>query len=106
MKLTAIEQQMKEIRWLWIRHTIRKPQGAIQRHGLDWNPHKEKGYIKKSLEKKSRRVGESWTETKGLALDRTKWRSITKAQCSTTTGEKESGRCQARQLHCSMWSVV
>ena len=63
MKLTAIEQQMKEIKWRWIRHTVRKPQGAIQRHGLDWNPHKEKGYIKKSLEKKSSTgTAEGWGE--------------------------------------------
>jgi hypothetical protein len=32
------EQQITERKWCWIGHTLRKPQGATERHALDWNP--------------------------------------------------------------------
>jgi hypothetical protein len=32
------EQQIKEIKWHWIGHTLHKPQGAVERHALDCNP--------------------------------------------------------------------
>jgi hypothetical protein len=38
MKQTPTEQQIKERNWCWIGHTLHKPQGAIERHALDWNP--------------------------------------------------------------------
>jgi hypothetical protein len=38
MKQTPIEEQIKEGTWRWIGHTLRKPQGATERHALDWNP--------------------------------------------------------------------
>jgi len=31
-------QQIMETKWHWIGHTLRKPQGATERHELDWNP--------------------------------------------------------------------
>ena len=32
------EQQIMETKWHWIGNTLRKPQGATERHALDWNP--------------------------------------------------------------------
>jgi len=32
------EKQIKERKWHWIGNTLRKPQGATERHALDWNP--------------------------------------------------------------------
>lgn len=38
MKLTPIEHRIKERKRHWIGHTLRTPQGAVERHALDWNP--------------------------------------------------------------------
>jgi len=32
------EQQITERKWCWIVHSLGKPQGATERHALDWNP--------------------------------------------------------------------
>jgi hypothetical protein len=32
------EQKIMERKWHWIGHTLHKPQGATERHALDWNP--------------------------------------------------------------------
>ena len=37
-KQTPTEQQIKEGKWHWIGNTLREPQGAVERHALDWNP--------------------------------------------------------------------
>ena len=36
-KQTRLEQQIKERKWQWISHTLRKPQGATDKHALDSN---------------------------------------------------------------------
>ena len=38
---------------------------------------------KRTIERELQKVGISWKEAKGLALDRNKWKSFTKALCST-----------------------
>ena len=43
------EQQIKERKWRWIYHTLCKPQGAVERHALDWNT---KGTRKRGRQRK------------------------------------------------------
>jgi hypothetical protein len=43
------------------------------------------------------KVGKSWTEAKGLALDRTKWKGFIKALCSTYEQKEGSKREEDRQ---------
>jgi hypothetical protein len=31
------KQQIKERKWCWFGHTLRKPQSATKTHALDWN---------------------------------------------------------------------
>jgi len=33
----STEQQITERKWRWIGHALCKPQGATERHALDWN---------------------------------------------------------------------
>jgi hypothetical protein len=33
-----IGNQIKQRKWRWIGHTLRKTEGAIERVALDWNP--------------------------------------------------------------------
>jgi hypothetical protein len=44
----AIENQIKKRKCNWIRHTLRKEAGAIEKTALDWNPQGYKGWIKSS----------------------------------------------------------
>jgi hypothetical protein len=37
-KQTPVEQQLKEGKWRFIGHPLRKPQGALERHAVAWNP--------------------------------------------------------------------
>jgi hypothetical protein len=36
-KTNTNQTTRKERKWCWIGHTFSKPQGAIERHVLDWN---------------------------------------------------------------------
>jgi hypothetical protein len=36
--IQIIDVQIKERKWNWIGHTLRKPTGAIEKTALDWNP--------------------------------------------------------------------
>ena len=70
-KQTPIKQQIKERKWRWIGHTFHKPQGAIERHALDWNPQgtRKSGRPrtwKRTIEGELQKVGKSWKEAKGL----------------------------------------
>ena len=55
-KQAPIEQQINERKWRWIGHTICKPQGAIERYALHWNP---QGTRKRG---RPRRTGKRTTE--------------------------------------------
>jgi hypothetical protein len=88
MKQISIEQQIKERKWCSIGHTLQKPQDATERHMLDWNPQgtRTRGRPRtwsRITAREMQTVGINWKETKGLALDRTKWKSLTKALRST-----------------------
>ena len=43
------EKQITERKWCWICHTLCKPQGATERHALDWNP---QGTRRRGVQKK------------------------------------------------------
>ena len=86
---TPTEQKMKERKWHWISHTLRKPQGAIGRHTLDLNGQGTRNRGRPRATWKIRRswqlqkAGKRWKDAKGLALDRRKRKSSMKALCST-----------------------
>jgi hypothetical protein len=42
-KEQSIIQQIKERKWKWIGHTLRKDSQAIDRQVLNWNPYSPKG---------------------------------------------------------------
>jgi hypothetical protein len=88
-KQTPIEQQIKERKSCWIGHTLCKPEDAIETHALNWNPQgtrnrgRPRTTRKRTRERELQKVRISWREAQGLALDRTKSKSFTKALCST-----------------------
>lgn len=76
-------------KWGWIGHTFRKDPDEVCRQALDWNPQgnrkrgRPKVTWKRTVLKEVENCGKTWSETKRIARDRSKWRCFTKALCST-----------------------
>ena len=51
------EQQIKERKWHGIDNTLREPQGAVERHALDWNPQGTRTRVREGNLEKNRRMG-------------------------------------------------
>jgi hypothetical protein len=84
-----IGNKIKERKWLWIGHTLRKTEGATERAALDWNPQgahrrsRPRITWKKTVEEAAAVMGKTWKEVKRLANNRTRWRCFTDALCSS-----------------------
>jgi hypothetical protein len=84
-----IGNQIKERKWRWIEHTLRKTEGAVERAALDWNPQgaRRRGRPgkswKKAVEEEAAEMGKTWKEVKRLANNRGRWRGFTDALCSS-----------------------
>jgi hypothetical protein len=79
-----IGNQIKERKWCWTGHTLRKTEGAIERAALDWNPQgaRRRGRQRKTwktVEEEAAEMGKTWKEVKRLANNRTRWRGFTDA---------------------------
>jgi hypothetical protein len=84
-----IAVEIKRRKWRWIGHTLRKPDGAIEKAALEWNPQgvRKRGRPKKTwrrtIEDEAMEMGKTWGEVKRLANNRTRWKSFTDALCSS-----------------------
>jgi hypothetical protein len=82
-----ITVEIKRRNWRWIGHTLRKPDGAIEKDALEWNPQgvrkrgRQKKTWRKTIEEEAMEVGKTWGEVKRLANNRTRRRSFTDALC-------------------------
>ena len=69
--------------------TLRKETGAIEKTALDWNPqgYRRRGRPKRTwqrtVEDEIRSTRRSWKKVKGIAGDRSAWKLVMDAQCST-----------------------
>jgi len=85
----SIENQIKERKWSWVGHTLRKETGAIEKTALDWNPqgYRRRGRPKRTwrrtIEDEIRRTRRSWNEVKGIAGDRSAWKLFVDVLCFT-----------------------
>jgi hypothetical protein len=92
---TPVEFQIKKRKWKWIGHSIRKDENAVERIALDWNPQgtRKRGRPKKtwrrSVMEEARKEGKTWREVKRLAADRSRWKSLVAALCSSTGDDRK-----------------
>jgi hypothetical protein len=76
--------QIKERKWCWIGHTLRKTEGAIE-----WSPQgtwrrgRPRKTWKKTVEEEAAEMEITWKEVKRLANNRTRWRGFTDVLCSS-----------------------
>jgi hypothetical protein len=84
-----ITVEIKRRKWRWIGQTLQKPDGAIEKAALKWNPQgvrkrgRPKKTWRKTIEEEAMEVGKTWGEVKEAGYNRTRWRSFTDALCSS-----------------------
>jgi hypothetical protein len=89
-----IRIQIKERKWRWTGHTLRKPNGAVEKKAHDKNPQnlRRQGRpgktCKRTAEEETNKGGKMWSDIKRLANNRKRWKRLTTALCSTTKGDR------------------
>ena len=82
-----VEELIRQRRWRWIGHTLRKPTSSIVRQALTWNPQgkRKRGRPKmtwrRELEADTKKSGHSWGQIERLAQDRDAWRAFVCGLC-------------------------
>ena len=82
-----VEELIRQRRWRWIGHTLRKPTSSIVRQALTWNPQgkRKRGRPKmtwrRELEADTKMSGHSWGQIERLAQDRDAWRDFVRGLC-------------------------
>ncbi|XP_058816287.1 uncharacterized protein LOC131679564 [Topomyia yanbarensis] len=92
-----IATEIRERKWRWVGHTLRRGGNEICKQALDWNPagHRSRGRPTgswwRSLSKEIKEVDESltWQQVKAMAGNRPGWRSFTTALCTTRGAQEE-----------------
>ena len=89
-KMVPIDVTIRNQKWRWIGHTLRKDTSSICRQALDWNPPGGSGRAvggprktwRRTVEKESESIGKSWQTIKPLANNRVRWRTgVVSALC-------------------------
>lgn len=84
-----IELTVKRRTWRWIGHTLRKPDEDITKQALIWNPSgsrkrgRPRDTWRRHREKEMKKNNTSWDQVKLQAKNRTRWRGIVEALCSS-----------------------
>ena len=84
-----VELTIKRRTWRWIGHTLRKPVEDITKQALEWNPAgsrkrgRPKDTWRRHREKEMKNNNTSWGQIKLQAKNRTRWRGIVEALCSS-----------------------
>lgn len=85
----TLETTIKKRKWRWIGHTLRKPHDSICRQALKWNPQgkRRRGRPKQTWRRKVDNelveAGITWNEATTTASNRTRWKVLSEALCST-----------------------
>ena len=85
---TPVEEDIRQRRWRWLGHTLRKPPSSISRQALNWNPQgqrkrgRPRNTWRRELEKDIKRTGHTWKQLEGIAQDTGDWRVIVGSLCS------------------------
>ena len=86
-KQVLITTTIKQRKWRWIGHTLRRSQTNIARCALDWNPQgtRKRGRPvltwRRTLHAELQKTRMSWGEAKRVAQDRDRWRAVVMALC-------------------------
>ena len=80
--MNAVKFIIRQRKWRWLGHTLRKGPGDITQQALRWNPQgkrkrgRPRNTWRRELEKEMKELKLSWGEASAMAKDRTGWRSL------------------------------
>lgn len=83
------EITIKERKWRWIGHTLRRGPQHIPKQALEWNPQgarlrgRPRLTWRRTVEAEVAAAGHSWSNIKKMAMNRVRWRALICALCST-----------------------
>ena len=89
----SIETLVRQKRWRYIGHTLRKPTTSLPRMALRWTPdgHRRRGRPKetwrRTIEKEMKEHGWTWGYLERCSADRPRWRSLVAALCDKHEGD-------------------
>lgn len=81
-KQTNVSTTVKEKKWKWIGHTLRKDQSSIARQALEYQPEGKRkrgrpdNSWKRTTTREHEKIGLRWGEVKKRAKDRREWREL------------------------------
>ena len=82
-----VEQEIRQRRWRWVGHTLRKPRESITRQALFWNPQGKRGRgrpkntWRRDLETEITKSKRTWRDLERIALDRKTWKDMVANLC-------------------------
>ncbi|VDO58562.1 unnamed protein product [Schistosoma margrebowiei] len=88
------EEEIRNRRWKWIRHTLRKSSNCITRQALTWNPEGKRkrgrpnNTLHRIIEADMKRMNGKWKELEKIAQDRVGWRMLVSNLCSFTRSNR------------------
>ena len=91
-EIKPIELVVKQRKWRWIGHTLRKPNTNIAKEALEWNPQgkRKRGRPtttwRRSVMAEARQLNKTWSELKEESKNRVRWRQVVAALCSERNG--------------------
>jgi hypothetical protein len=77
-----LQNEIREKKWRWIGHTLRKPESDIVRMSFEWNPPGSRNCgsprltWRRSVEREYLKTERTWLQIKRLAQDRQRWREF------------------------------
>ena len=83
-KQRPIKLEIRQRKWGWLGHTLRRPPGDIAKAVLELNPQgtRPRTTWRRTTLEEIRHQGKTWKEVKVLARNRVRWRNIVRALCS------------------------
>ena len=84
-----VDIEIKQRRWRWIGHTLRKSPTNTTRQALKWNPQgkrkrgRPRNSWRRDLESEVINMGRTWEQLERLAQDRKEWRILVGGLCPT-----------------------
>ena len=87
-KQKPIELEIRQRKWRWLGHTLRRQPGDIAKAALEWNPQgtrtrgRPRTTWRRTIFEEIRHQGKTWNEVKVLASNRVRWRNFVRALCS------------------------
>ena len=88
-EMKEVKYVIKQRKWRWLGHTLRKGPDDITKQALRWNPQgrrrpgRPRKTWRRELEKEMKELGMNWSQSVTLAKDKKNWRGLVCSHTST-----------------------